>query len=267
MMEAKLKRNKEKRKVNQEGVNKMAMQAWIIYTLLLIGSYLVGSFPTGWVLGKILKGIDIRKFGSGNTGFSNVYRVLGKGPAILTIIADVFVKGGVVAWAARLIVAYTVIQEIPETKFVYTMGFIEPIPQMIVVIAGLLSICGHNWPVWLKFKGGKGMATTAGVFICFVPATAAGLVVVWFIIVFTTRYTSLANIIITPTLPLFIFIETFFIMGFDIITCIPLMVGGVFAGTFVLWSHRENIQRLRNKTERKFGDKSERFEKKETESI
>lgn len=237
----------------------MAFPEWAIYTLLLIGSYLVGSFPTGFVLGKILKKIDIRDFGSGNTGFSNVYRTLGKGPAIITIIGDVVVKGGMVAWAARTLIAFTVIKGIPDTKYVYTLGFIEPIPQMFVVIAGILAICGHNWPVWLKFKGGKGMATTAGIFICFVPVTALGLTIVWFIVVFTKRYTSLANIVTTPTLPIFIFLETFFIMQFDIITCIPLMIGGLVAGLLLLWSHRENISRLRAGNERKFGDKSERF--------
>ncbi|NHJ03414.1 MAG: glycerol-3-phosphate 1-O-acyltransferase [Candidatus Heimdallarchaeota archaeon] len=232
-----------------------------MYTLLLIGSYLVGSFPTGFVLGKVLKKIDIREFGSGNTGFSNVYRTLGKGPAIVTIIGDVVVKGGMVAWAARTLIAFTVIKDIPDTKYVYTLGFIEPIPQMFVVIAGILAICGHNWPIWLKFKGGKGMATTAGIFICFVPVTALGLTIVWFIVVFTTKYTSLANIVTTPTLPIFIFLETFFIMQFEIITCIPLMVGGLVAGLLLLWSHRENIGRLRSGNERKFGDRSERITK------
>ncbi|HUU79716.1 MAG TPA: glycerol-3-phosphate 1-O-acyltransferase PlsY [candidate division Zixibacteria bacterium] len=238
----------------------MAFPEWAIYTLLLIGSYLVGSFPTGFVLGKILKKIDIREFGSGNTGFSNVYRTLGKGPAIITIIGDVVVKGGMVAWAARILIAFTVIKDIPDTKYVYTLGFIEPIPQMFVSIAGILAICGHNWPVWLKFKGGKGMATTAGIFICFVPITALGLTIVWFIVVFTTKYTSLANIVTTPTLPIFIFLETFFIMQFDILTCIPLIVGGLVAGLLLLWSHRENIGRLKSGNERKFGDKSERIE-------
>lgn len=237
----------------------MAVANWIIYTILLICSYLVGSFPTGWVLGKTIKKIDIRNFGSGNTGFSNVYRILGKGPAILTLIGDIVIKGGIVSWAVRITVAYTIIKDIPDTKFIYTMGFIEPIPQLFVVIAGLLAVIGHNYPIWLKFKGGKGMATTAGVFICFAPVAASGLIVVWLIIVFTTRYTSLANIVTTPTLPIFIFLETYFVMKFDILTCLPLTIGGLLAGLLLLWSHRENIKRLIQGKERKFGDKSERI--------
>ncbi|NHK32020.1 MAG: glycerol-3-phosphate 1-O-acyltransferase PlsY [Asgard group archaeon] len=231
---------------------------WAIYLILLLFSYLVGSFPTGFVLGKIFKGIDIRNYGSGNTGFSNVYRILGKGSAALTIIGDVIIKGGVMAWAARLVIGLLVIKPEIEIGYTYTLGFTEPVPQAIVVLAGLMSVIGHNYPVWLNFKGGKGMATTAGVFICFVPVACAGLVVVWFIIVFTTKYTSLANVVTTPTLPIFIFIETYFIMKLNIYTCIPLMVGGFLAGLFILWRHRANIKRLLAGEERKFGDKSER---------
>ena len=147
------------------------------------------------------------------------------------------------------------------------MGFTEPLPQAIVVIAGLMAIAGHNWPIFLKFQGGKGMATTAGVFINFVPVTALVLVVIWFLIVFITKYTSLANIITIPVMAIFIFLETYFIMGFELITCIPLTAGGLVAGLFILFSHRENIQRLISKTERKFGDKSERFQKKEEKTL
>lgn len=241
--------------------NKMAFPEWATYVLLVVGSYLVGSFPTGYVLGKITKGIDIRDFGSGNTGFSNAYRLLGKGAAILTIIGDIVLKGGVVAWAARLIVGLVVIKDSVGPGFVYTLGFTEPLPQAMVVLAGIMSVLGHNYPVWLGFKGGKGMATTAGVFICFVPVTAAALVIVWFTVVFTTRYTSLANIVTTPTLPIFILLETHYIMGLDMIMSLPLMVGGLLAGIFILFRHRENIKRLLAKEERKFGDKSERIEK------
>ncbi len=240
----------------------MAFPDWATYVLLVVGSYLVGSFPTGWVLGKITKGIDIRDHGSGNTGFSNAYRLLGKRAAILTLIGDIVLKGGVVAWAARLIVGLVVINPPAGPGFVYTLGFTEPLPQAMVVLAGIMSVLGHNYPVWLGFKGGKGMATTAGVFICFVPVTAAGLAIVWFTVVFTTRYTSLANIVTTPTLPIFIFLEANFIMNLELMTTsIPLIVGGLLAGIFILFRHRDNIKRLIAKEERKFGDKSERIEK------
>ncbi len=235
----------------------MAVNNWLIYSFLLLGSYLIGSFPTGYVLGKIIKNIDIREYGSGNTGFSNVYRLLGKKAAIVTLIVDVVVKGGVLAWCARIIVGLVVIK--PDPIRLYTLGYTDPIGQTFVVLAGLASVLGHNYPIWLKFKGGKGMATTAGVFINYVPVSAACLAVVWFIVVLTTRYTSLANVITTPVLPLFIFLETFFIMKFTFVNSLPLILGGLLAGLFILWRHRENIKRLHNGTERKFGDKSERL--------
>ena len=244
----------------------MALPEWVIYIIVIVSSYLVGSIPTGYVLGKILKNIDIRDYGSGNTGFSNVYRILGPIPGIITLVGDIVVKGGVVSWAVRLIIHYTVIVTEPATKFVYTMGFTEPVPQAIVVLSGLMAIAGHNWSIYLKFKGGKGMATTAGVFINFVPVSVALLVVVWLIVLFTTRYTSLANLVTTPTVWIFILLETRFIMDFDWINCIPLTIGGVIAGLFILWSHRENIKRLISKTERKFGDKSERIQAEEQNS-
>ena len=134
----------------------MALPDWVIYVMVIISSYLVGSFPTGFVLGKLLKNIDIREHGSGNSGFSNVYRLLGVGPGIITLVVDIIVKGGMVAWAARLIIHYAVIETQPATKFVYTMGFTEPVPQAMVVIAGLMAVAGHNWPIFLGFKGGTG---------------------------------------------------------------------------------------------------------------
>ena len=241
---------------------------WVAYISLIIGSYLIGSLQTGWFLGKILKQIDIRDYGSGNTGFSNVYRILGKGPAIITLIGDVFIKGFVVVWAVRLIVTYLVLKQTPTTALgVYTMGYSDPIAQATIMISGLMAVAGHNWPIWFGFKGGKGMATTAGVFFSLFPATSSTLIFVWLTIVFTTRYTSLANIVTTPASAVFIFLEAYFIMRLNAYwySWFPLVVGGIIAGLFVLYSHRENIHRLLSKEERKFGDKSERLEQNEEE--
>ncbi|MHA1124444.1 MAG: glycerol-3-phosphate 1-O-acyltransferase PlsY [Candidatus Heimdallarchaeota archaeon] len=236
---------------------------WVAYVSLVIGSYLIGSLQTGWFLGKIIKNIDIRDYGSGNTGFSNVYRILGKGPAIITLIGDIFVKGFVVVWAVRLIVTYLVIDQPPTNALeIYTMGLTTPLSQGMIVLSGLMAIAGHNWPIWFGFKGGKGMATTAGVFFAIAPATCAGLTIIWLIIVKTTSYTSLANIIATPTSSILFFFEAYFIMGLKVVWYL-LPIGGLVAGLFVLYSHRENIKRLRNGEERKFGDKTERIEQKE----
>ena len=246
------------------------MEWWIqmiAYASLVIGSYLIGSLQTGWFLGRIIKQIDIRDYGSGNTGFSNVYRILGKGTAIITLIGDIFVKGFVVVWAVRLIVTYLVLDPQPTLSSplsIYTMGLTTPLSQGMIVLSGLMAVAGHNWPIWFGFKGGKGMATTAGVFFAMAPATVAGLTLVWLIIVKTTRYTSLANIIATPISSIFFFFEAFFIMGPEVIWY-PLPIGGLAAGLLVLFSHRENIKRLHAGEERKFGDKTERLKQKEEE--
>jgi len=209
------------------------MEWWIqmiAYTSLVIGSYLIGSLQTGWFLGKIIKQVDIRDFGSGNTGFSNVYRILGKGPAIITLIGDIFVKGFVVVWAVRLIVAYLVLKQPPSNALeIYRMGLTTPLSQGMIVLSGLVAIAGHNWPIWFGFKGGKGMATTAGVFFAIAPATCAGLTIVWLTIVKTTHYTSLANIIATPISSIFFFFEAYFIMKLtDNWYLLP--IGGLIAG-------------------------------------
>jgi glycerol-3-phosphate acyltransferase PlsY len=244
------------------------MEWWIqliTYTSLILGSYLIGSLQTGYFLGRLLKKIDIRDYGSGNTGFSNVYRLLGKGPAIITLIGDIFVKGFVVVWAVRLIVTYLVLNQEPtNARAIYTMGLSTPLSQGMIVLSGLAAIAGHNWPIWFDFKGGKGMATTAGVFFAIAPATCAGLTIVWIIIVKTTRYTSLANMIATPLSALFFFIEAFFIMGLKT-SWYPITIGGFVAGLLVWITHRENFKRLRAGEERKFGDKTERIEQKEEE--
>ncbi|MBD3192078.1 MAG: glycerol-3-phosphate 1-O-acyltransferase PlsY [Candidatus Heimdallarchaeota archaeon] len=231
----------------------MSVPDWVIYLLTILLGYLVGSIPTGYVLGKLLKNIDIRDYGSGNTGFSNVYRLLGPISGFLTLIGDILIKGYLVSWAVRLIIGFFVIEE--DLTF-YTIGFTKTLPQAIVVIAGLMAVVGHNWPVWLKFRGGKGMATTAGIFLGFVPLSTGLLAIVWIIVLFTTRYTSLCNLLTVPISAIFIFLETRFIMS---VPWYPLTVGGAIAGLLIVWSHRENIQRLVAGEERKFGDKSERL--------
>lgn len=232
----------------------MSFPDWAIYLLTIFLGYIIGSIPTGYVLGKLLKKIDIRNYGSGNTGFSNVYRLLGPLPGFFTLLGDILIKGYLVSWVARLIIGLLVIGE--KVSF-YTLGFTDSLSQAMVVTTGLMAVVGHNWPVWLKFRGGKGMATTAGIFLGFVPLSTGLLAVVWIIILFLTRYTSLSNLLTVPISAVFIFLETKFIMG---VPWYPLTIGGVIAGLMIIWSHRENIQRLIAGEERKFGDKSERLE-------
>ncbi|MDI6606795.1 MAG: glycerol-3-phosphate acyltransferase, partial [Candidatus Omnitrophota bacterium] len=118
---------------------------WIIPGIIV--SYLTGSIPTAYIFGRVFKGIDIRKFGSGNVGATNALRVLGKGPAIAVLLIDAFKGFVVVTLLADLLIAH--------------LGGISA--QTLRILLGIACICGHNWTVFLKFRGGKGVATTLGV--------------------------------------------------------------------------------------------------------
>jgi glycerol-3-phosphate acyltransferase PlsY len=182
----------------------------------IILGYLLGACPTGYILVKLLKGEDIRKFGSGNIGATNVSRVLGKGWAVFTAIADMF-KGGLAMLITML------------------FGHDDPVLLSFVGAAGVI---GHSYPVWIGFMGGKGVATSFGVIGCFdffnpAPAILGG--VVWFIVREISCVISLASMVALGGAALFIFLfalpDAYFVCGF-------------FLFIFSVWRHRENIKRI-----------------------
>ena len=196
---------------------------WIIAALL--SSYLLGSLPTAYLFGKILKGIDIRKVGSGNVGATNAMRALGKGPGLIVLALDIL-KG---------FVAVTFLTN-------YFMG--KPIlfqEQNLVILMGLCCICGHNWTVFLQFKGGKGIATTFGVLLGLslkVPGlniVIGLLILTWFIIFLSFRMVSLASISGAIALPILavLFKQPSAIILVSLLLCI-----------FVIIRHRSNLQRI-----------------------
>ncbi|MEK7720876.1 MAG: glycerol-3-phosphate acyltransferase [Elusimicrobiota bacterium] len=155
--------------------------------LLFTASYLLGGIPTGYIIGR-LKGIDIRRHGSGNPGTANVYRTLGKWPGILTFTAD-FLKGFAPAMAA--------------IHFFYaegSAGFSRG-HWWIPVTAGALAIAGHIWTVFLGFHGGKGVATAAGVFMALLPIPTAGAFVIFGIAVAITHHISIGSMSAAVALP------------------------------------------------------------------
>ncbi len=164
---------------------------WIITGIFT--SYLIGSIPTAYIIGRILKGIDIRKFGSGNVGATNAWRVLGKGPGIAVLSLDAF-KGIIpVVFLANILIKNSAI--IPE--------------GILRIILGLSCIIGHNWTIFLKFKGGKGIATTLGVLIG-LSIGISGLRVVMVLVILTwvavfivARIISLASVIAALALPIY----------------------------------------------------------------
>jgi len=202
----------------------------LLFLLCLIGGYLLGSFPTGYVTSKILKDIDIRKFGSGNIGFTNVLRVTGTIPALITLAGDIG-KG---------------------VASVYMGSFFSPFistdPYLVKGLSGLTSIVGHNWSLFLKFKGGKGVATSAGVFLLLTPLPFLFSLLTMGAVVGFTRYVSLGSIIAAISLPFFIWIHS----GNQLITYLLLSV--LTAGIIII-KHRSNLIRLFSGKERKLGQR------------
>lgn len=163
------------------------MMTNIYIGLLFLASYLLGGIPTGYIIGR-LKGIDIRKHGSGNPGTANVYRTLGKWPGILTFTVD-FLKGFAPALIA---VHYFYIEGSAD----FSKGH-----WWIPVTAGALAIAGHIWTIFLGFRGGKGVATAAGVFMALLPVPTAGAFVVFGLAVALTHHISVGSMSAAVSLP------------------------------------------------------------------
>lgn len=203
-----------------------------LITLICL-SYLLGSIPTGFLVAKA-NGVDIRSVGSGNIGATNVFRILGKGPGIFVLTADAF-KGWLAVWAA-IEFAFAVL---PYDSMGGTY-------EMAALTAGIGAILGHNYTCWLRFKGGKGIATTAGVFVALAPAAFGIALATWLVVFAVSRYVSLASIVAAVALPLAVWF-----------TCKSLLVFAVSVslGALAIYKHKANIERLLAGTESRIGAK------------
>jgi glycerol-3-phosphate acyltransferase PlsY len=208
---------------------------WLIALALSLLGYLLGSFPAGYLAGR-LAGIDVRTVGSGNIGATNVLRVLGKRWGYAVFLFDAL-KG----FAAVRLAFY----------FAQSSSPAKPYAEYLGILAGVMCIAGHNFPVWLGFKGGKGVATSAGVLIGLVPLAVPFVLVIWVIVFETTRYVSVASIVAAISLPVVIalFLRWNFIDG------LPLFYFSTMIAILVLWRHRSNFSRLLNGTEQRFSRK------------
>ncbi len=191
--------------------------------MLILGmilGYLIGSIPTAYIFGKMLKGIDIRQHGSGNVGATNVFRVLGKGPGILVLVLDIL--KGVIAVAL-----------IPDL-----LGFSDILYRVALAFS---VVCGHNWTVFLKFKGGKGIATSFGVLIgltlkiAIIRPVLLGTILIWLACFLITRIVSVSSILAATCLPIIMVLTG---QEFTIIC-----LGAVFC-IFIVLRHKANIRRL-----------------------
>ncbi|NLM25380.1 MAG: glycerol-3-phosphate 1-O-acyltransferase PlsY [Firmicutes bacterium] len=191
--------------------------------LFFIGAYLLGSIPFGLFIGKLIGKVDVREHGSGNIGVSNVLRTVGLVPAIIVLVLDAG-KGALPVLLAK--------QMFPN--------------ETLWLLAGFMAIIGHNWPIFLNFKGGRGVATTFGVLLSLIPMVAFWLIIIWVITLAISRYISLSSITAAVAFPILLWIYdhplSFFVLG-------------LFISIFVIYRHRANIQRLIAGKEFKVGQK------------
>lgn len=198
----------------------MANEAGIIYGVLgIILGIFCGSIPSGLWIVKSLHGIDIRNYGSKNIGATNVFRTVGIQTAIFVLIAD----------ALKGIIAVAI------TNYFFQNAVFD-------VLTALGALLGHNYSIFLKFKGGKGVATGLGLLIFLMPMVGLFDFIVWLILVLLTRYVSLGSVIAALCTPIFAYYFAY---------PVPYIVFGAIAGFFVIVRHKENIKRLLNGTESK----------------
>jgi acyl phosphate:glycerol-3-phosphate acyltransferase len=203
----------------------------LCYLLTAIGAYLLGSIPTGYLVAKV-KGIDIRSVGSGNIGATNVFRILGKPAGIFVLVADGLKGFAACAWMVDFIS--------------HRWGGETVDIEYLRLVAGLAVVLGHNYTCWLKFKGGKGIATSAGALAALVPLALVIILSIFIIVFAVSRYVSLGSIAASAALP----IATWLTKG-----SLTMILATTAMATLAIYKHKGNIQRLLNGTENRVGGK------------
>jgi glycerol-3-phosphate acyltransferase PlsY len=226
------------------------------YIIVAIVAYLLGSIPFGYILVRLFRKQDIRQTGSGNIGATNVARSGAKGLGIATLVLDA-TKGFLAVVAAQQIALATYDSAIKELYPHFPppgMGSIE-VEQyratlyLAAAIAAVFAILGHMFPVWLKFKGGKGVATGVGVFLALAPKAVGLVIIIFLVIVWFSRYVSLGSIVATAAFP---FLAWMLYRGQ---TSPAVFFAMCVAAFLIIWRHRENIRRLLAGTEHRLGEK------------
>lgn len=227
--------------------------------LLPIFAFLLGSIPFGLLIAKS-RGINIREHGSGNIGATNVLRIVGKKYGITCFILD-FLKGLIPALLAYNLYKFTGANEEMTIGFLrehaIDLGDQQLKTQALQVFTGLCAILGHNYSPWVNFKGGKGIATSAGVLIAFMPFGTLILIAIFILTYMLTRYVSLASIIAAASLP-FIVLYGSWTHGklADGTWNKPLLAFAIFIALMAIWKHRSNIKNLLAGKEYKFASKN-----------
>lgn len=221
------------------------MLPWFINNaLLLVVAYLLGSIPTGYLAGRLLKGIDIREAGSGSTGATNVLRTIGKIPALIVLLIDIG-KGAIAIAAVDY--AFTYLPGWLYFSKIVGLNFATWQPAM-VTLAGLAALFGHSKSIWLGFSGGKSVATSLGILLAMNWMVALSTVGVFALSLAITRIVSISSIAGAVSVILFMILFA---------QPLPYLLFAIAGGGYVIWRHRSNIQRLIEGTEPKLGQKLE----------
>jgi glycerol-3-phosphate acyltransferase PlsY len=194
--------------------------------LVFAASYLLGSIPFGMVMAKLVGAGDVRRAGSGTIGATNVARVAGPVPGLLTLLLDAL-KGWLAVWLAM--------------RFLHGQA-------LGMVLAGLFALLGHCFPVWLRFRGGKGVATAAGVFLALCPAAALGAAMLFLLVVGFWRYVSLGSIAAAAAIPLLVYL----LWAPHFAPPPSVTITSLTIAALVIYQHRGNVARLARGEEPKF---------------
>ncbi|WP_448821528.1 glycerol-3-phosphate 1-O-acyltransferase PlsY [Cetobacterium sp.] len=195
------------------------------FLIFVVIAYVFGSFPSGVWLGKVTKNIDIREYGSKSSGATNAYRILGPKYGIMVLMLDAL-KGYIPLYLASL----------------FAIGGIY------IILLGLVAILAHTFSFFIQFKGGKGVATSLGVFLFLMPKVVGILILVFILIVGVSKYISLGSVVCAGLLP----ILAYFMPVKEGVPRIPLVIISLIVGIFVIYKHKANIQRLMDGKENKF---------------
>jgi acyl phosphate:glycerol-3-phosphate acyltransferase len=199
--------------------------------VMIVAGYLLGTIPFGYLIVRAKAGVDVRQTGSGGTGATNVLRRAGKVAGALTLVLDAL-KGAGAVWLSRRLVGHD-----------QTIGW-------LVAVAAIAVIIGHIFPLWLGFRGGKGVATGVGVFLCLAPIPLALAAVVFVLVVAATSYVSAGSIISAAAMPFFVWLQNVFIK--PVPGSAPVTFVAVGGAVLIIFAHRTNIGRLLQGTENKF---------------
>lgn len=192
--------------------------------LIIILSYLAGSIPTSIIVSKLFFGFDIRELGSGNAGGTNAFRIMGWKVGLAVMILDL----------GKGVLATYLISQIRIDSLAWPMVYIQ-------IIAGTASVIGHIWTIFAGFRGGKGVGTAAGMLLVLYPVSFIICLLIFFIVLLTTRYVSVSSMSAAAALPIVLFLLN---LIFDRQASSPLLVLAISMAVLIVFTHRSNIQRL-----------------------